>query len=71
VEVTPAGGVPVEQPTPAPEPPAEQEGRLQTVLNRGNVVCGVNTNLPGFGAPEGDTWVGFEPTSARRSPRLV
>ncbi|MGH9201562.1 MAG: amino acid ABC transporter substrate-binding protein [Vicinamibacterales bacterium] len=51
VEVTPEG-VPV-------APPAV-ESRLQTVLDRGNLVCGVNQNLPGFGAPEGDSYAGFD-----------
>jgi len=61
VEVTPeGGGVPVEQATPAPEPPAPAGGRLQTVLDRGRLVCGVNANLPGFGAPEGDSYTGFD-----------
>ena len=49
VEVTPIG-VPV----------APGGNRLQTVLDRGNLVCGVNQNLPGFGAPEGDSYAGFD-----------
>lgn len=43
-----------------PAPPAPTGSRLKTVLDRGKVVCGVNTNLAGFGAPQGDTWVGFD-----------
>jgi general L-amino acid transport system substrate-binding protein len=49
VEVTPIG-VPV----------APGGNRLQTVLDRGKLVCGVNPNLPGFGAPEGDGYAGFD-----------
>jgi general L-amino acid transport system substrate-binding protein len=58
-------------PTPAPAattapaaqpaaPAATTGSRLKTVLDRGKLVCGVNTNLAGFGAPQGDTWVGFD-----------
>ena len=55
-------GVPVEQPTQAPPAPAPGAtgNRLQTVLDRGKLVCGVNTNLAGFGAPEGDSYAGFD-----------
>jgi len=35
---------------------------LQAVQSRGNVICGVNSNLPGFGYPEEGTgrWLGFD-----------
>ena len=35
---------------------------LQAVQNRGTVICGVNSNLPGFGYPEEGTgrWLGFD-----------
>jgi general L-amino acid transport system substrate-binding protein len=48
---------PAAQATPAP---AATGNRLQTVLARGKLVCGVNTNLAGFGAPQGDSYVGFD-----------
>lgn len=59
----PAPTEPAPPPTTAPAPapaPAPAGGRLQTVLSRGRLICGVNSNLPGFGAPEGDSWVGFD-----------
>ena len=45
----------------APAPTAEPS-ILDQVRARGNVVCGVNTNLPGFGFPEEGTgrWLGFD-----------
>ena len=55
---------PTAAPTTAPADqlpaPSATGSRLKTVLDRGKLVCGVNTNLAGFGAPQGDTWVGFD-----------
>ena len=46
----------------APEAPAAQSGgRLQIVIDRGNLICGVNDQLPGFGTLEADgSYVGFD-----------
>jgi general L-amino acid transport system substrate-binding protein len=46
----------------APAAPAAQSGgRLQIVLDRGNVICGVNDQLPGFGILEADgSYSGFD-----------
>jgi general L-amino acid transport system substrate-binding protein len=46
----------------APEAPATQGGsRLQIVKDRGNVICGVNDQLPGFGTLEADgSFAGFD-----------
>ena len=43
------------------EPPSSGAGRLATVQSRGNLICGVNGELPGFSFldPEGQT-VGFD-----------
>jgi general L-amino acid transport system substrate-binding protein len=35
-------------PTPTPSPPPAPTGTLATVIDRGQLVCGVNGNLPGF-----------------------
>ncbi len=58
VEVAPAG-VPVEQPT--PQPPTGAVNTLQTVLDRGTLVCGVHGTFQGFGFldPSGN-WSGFD-----------
>lgn len=42
---------PAEEPTQVPEQPEEpaMESMLDTIKSRGNVVCGVHTELPGFG----------------------
>lgn len=56
----PAAAPPAEEPSPAagtPAPLAEEEptpltptgGRVQAILERGQLVCGVNAGLPGFG----------------------
>jgi general L-amino acid transport system substrate-binding protein len=52
----PTGG-PTAAPTAAPA-----GGRLATIQSRGSLICGVNTNLPGFGFPEEGTgrWLGFD-----------
>src|SRR5688500_1584831 len=52
----PTGG-PTAGPTGAPT-----GGRLATIQARGSLICGVNTNLPGFGFPEEGTgrWLGFD-----------
>jgi general L-amino acid transport system substrate-binding protein len=46
----------------APEAPAAQPGgRLQVIKDRGNVICGVNDQLPGFGFLETDgSYAGFD-----------
>jgi general L-amino acid transport system substrate-binding protein len=46
----------------APAAPAAQAGnRLQIVKDRGNLICGVNNQLPGFGNLESDgTYTGFD-----------
>lgn len=47
VEVTPAGGAPAEPA--APPPPAGYGETLKTVQERGKIICGVNSQVPGFG----------------------
>ncbi|NTV64542.1 MAG: amino acid ABC transporter substrate-binding protein, partial [Oscillochloris sp.] len=42
----PATAVPAPATAPAAQPTAG--GRLQTIISRGNLICGVNTGLPGF-----------------------
>jgi general L-amino acid transport system substrate-binding protein len=37
-----------------------ESARLQTVKDRGNVRCGVNSSVPGFGFLSGDTFTGFD-----------
>jgi general L-amino acid transport system substrate-binding protein len=55
-----------EEPTEAEEeeeaPAADTEGsRLQTVIDRGNLICGVNGGLAGFSVQEADgTYTGFD-----------
>jgi general L-amino acid transport system substrate-binding protein len=46
----------------APAAPAAQSGnRLQIVQDRGNIICGVNNQLPGFGFLETDgSYAGFD-----------
>ncbi|MCC6454989.1 MAG: amino acid ABC transporter substrate-binding protein [Caldilineaceae bacterium] len=46
----------------APAAPAAQTGnRLQIVQDRGNIICGVNDQLPGFGYLESDgSYAGFD-----------
>ena len=59
VEVTPAG-VPVTQPTQPPAPPTGKS-TLQTVLERGKLVCGVHGTFQGFGfLDSGGNWTGFD-----------
>src|SRR5690606_37090854 len=44
-------------PAPAQQPAqqtAQPGGRLQTIKDRGNLICGVNGGLPGFGNLEAD-----------------
>ena len=38
----------------AAPPPAARAGTLETVISRGQLVCGINPNLPGFGQPDVD-----------------
>ena len=46
---------------PAEAPAAQSGGRLQIVLDRGNLLCGVNDQLPGFGILESDgAYSGFD-----------
>ncbi len=47
VEVTPAGGAPAEPA--APPPPVGYGETLKTVQERGKIICGVNSQVPGFG----------------------
>jgi general L-amino acid transport system substrate-binding protein len=60
---TPGGETPGNE-TPAAQPtPGGQTGaRLGIIQSRGSLICGVNTNLPGFGYPEEGTgrWLGFD-----------
>lgn len=42
------------------EPAQDGGSLLAAVQERGTLKCGVNTGLPGFAAPEGDTYVGFD-----------
>ncbi|HJW84441.1 MAG TPA: amino acid ABC transporter substrate-binding protein, partial [Anaerolineae bacterium] len=59
VEVTPAG-VPVTQPTQPPAPPTGKS-TLQTVLERGKLVCGVHGTFQGFGFLDSSgAWSGFD-----------
>lgn len=48
--------------SPAPEQPGQTGGRLATVQDRGELICGVNGALPGFSFLEQDTGenVGFD-----------
>ena len=60
VEVTPEGGGGVAETTPVAPPVAGGE-RLQTVLDRGNVVCGVHGTFQGFGFLDtAGAWTGFD-----------
>ncbi len=46
---------------PAEAPAAQSGGRLQIVKDRGNLICGVNDQLPGFGTLESDgSYTGFD-----------
>jgi general L-amino acid transport system substrate-binding protein len=66
-DTTPATDAATDATTPAavaaaPEAPAAQgEGRLQIVTDRGNLICGVNGSVPGFGFLGTDgTYSGFD-----------
>ncbi len=50
------------QPAPASSPEQQATGaRLQAILDRGNLVCGVNSVLPGFGiVDESGAYTGFD-----------
>ncbi|MDQ3344848.1 MAG: transporter substrate-binding domain-containing protein [Chloroflexota bacterium] len=45
---SPGESTPAESNAPSEEPPAAGEGRLATVQDRGELICGVNGSLPGF-----------------------
>ncbi|MEJ7803550.1 MAG: transporter substrate-binding domain-containing protein [Candidatus Limnocylindria bacterium] len=45
---SPAESTPAESNAPSEEPPASGEGRLATVQDREQLICGVNGSLPGF-----------------------
>ena len=46
---------------PAQAPAAQGGNRLQIVQDRGNIICGVNDQLPGFGTLESDgSYTGFD-----------
>jgi general L-amino acid transport system substrate-binding protein len=46
---------------PAEAPAAQSGGRLQIIEDRGNLICGVNDQLPGFGTLEADgSYAGFD-----------
>lgn len=50
------------QPAPASSPEQQASGaRLQTILDRGSLICGVNATLPGFGiVDESGAYAGFD-----------
>lgn len=58
---TPSGEVPSPAP-PAPEPAQVAGGeRLQTILDRGNLICGVHGTFQGFGfVDSAGNWTGFD-----------
>lgn len=58
---TPGGGSPSVG-SPGVGSPIPGGSILQAVQSRGTLICGVNTNLPGFGFPEEGTgrWLGFD-----------
>lgn len=46
---------------PAEAPAPQSGGRLQVVLDRGNLICGVNGSVPGFGFLQSDgSYAGFD-----------
>ena len=62
VEVTAEGDGAVAETTPVP-PPATGAGgeRLQTILDRGNLICGVHGTFQGFGFLDtSGAWTGFD-----------
>ena len=62
VEVTAEGGGAVAETTPVPPPVTGTGGeRLQTILDRGNLICGVHGTFQGFGFLDtSGAWTGFD-----------
>jgi hypothetical protein len=74
VEVTvevPVEGTPTTTEVQVPVTFAEAGNTLQTVMDRGRLICGGNASVPGFGYldPETQQFTGFDIDSARPSPR--
>ena len=60
VEVTAEGGA-VAESTPVPPPVVVAGGeRLQTIMDRGNLICGVHGHIPGLGFWIRGAWTGFD-----------